>query len=251
MANFKDAARTNYFKVDDLEGLKDSIEPFPLAIEMHPEFENYAYLKTLEENGGWPSYALIENEAGEEEEVEFSFEEHVMPFVAENEVLVEMSVGAEKLRYLNGRSAAYVRRGDEVLRESISISSIYGLAAKAFGIPESRMADCIYDNVPDYLMSLKHGRADVLKTLVDAGQDFSSDLDDIWKAAIMSASMETLDALVEMGFDPHPYAARFNEEGAQSAAKAWYDQIRVTEGLSLSGETAKSAIGRPSVRRGA
>lgn len=251
MANFRDAARTNYFKVEDFEGLKDSIDPFPLSIKTHPEFESYVCLETLEENGGWPSYALIENEDGDEEEIEFSFEEHVMPFVAENEVLVEMSVGAEKLRYLNGYSAAYVRRGEEVLSERISISSIYGLAAKAFGIPESRMADCIYDNVPDYLMSLKHGRADTLRKLLDEGQDFSRDLDDIWKSAMTSGSMEVLDALVDMGFDPHRNVALFNQEGVSAQAKAWYDSIRLKQGVGCAGDVPETALPRTSfLRRG-
>lgn len=123
MANYYAAARSNYVRISDREGLEASIGLFGGLETTDDEFGRFAIL--CEE--GWPGFSL-------EDEVEFDPVKHIMPYVCEGEVFVIMETGHEKLRYLVGFATAYCRADDEVLQWGINLSDIYSAAAREFGV---------------------------------------------------------------------------------------------------------------------
>lgn len=137
MANYYASARTNYVKVsksEQLEKLKETLSPFPIGVHSK-EIEDGQHLVCFtcddSDNGGWPSFAYDEDD----NELNFSWEELVMPHIDENEVLVVMEVGAEKLRYLVGAADAYIRRPTgEIQWTSVSINDIYEKAKLEFAV---------------------------------------------------------------------------------------------------------------------
>jgi hypothetical protein len=158
MANWYGAARTNYVRVEDLEGLKKALEPFSVTARAHPVRPEFVTIQSDDEYGGWPSSAYVqsEEEDGEEREIEFDFAVQVMPFIKEGEVLVAIESGAEKLRYISGSSQAYTRVGDEVKSTFINLNKIIEQASKEFNIPAASIADCSYQDLPSNLESQTH-----------------------------------------------------------------------------------------------
>lgn len=146
MSDWKGSARTNYFRVIDMAGLEKALEPFNIDIKIHPEEPDYVMLHpgNNSQDGGFEW--IIEDDEGMD--LEFSFEDDVMPFVAEGEVVVMQECGADKLRYLNGSAQAYIRNGENVDVVTIGLGGIYKLAAKQFGIDENEIASCSYDDLP-------------------------------------------------------------------------------------------------------
>ena len=138
MANYYGAARSNFVLVKDMAGLRKSLSVWPITIE---ESEGKAvFLSEAPDGDGWPSFAI----GADGEEIAFSFEEHIMPFIKEGEVLVVMEAGAEKLRYLIGWANAYVRSGTTVKKKTVSITDIYRLAARAFRVPVDSISEASY-----------------------------------------------------------------------------------------------------------
>lgn len=145
MANWYGTARTNYVKVQDFEGLKNSLQKFDITIEKHPLQEAYACLIPSTEDGDFPSYVWDEDT---DKEVSFSFEDDVMPYIEEDEVLVMQVAGAEKHRYISGYSAAFVRTGSDVESVHVNMNEIYDKAAQAFGIQQNCIAECTCQDLP-------------------------------------------------------------------------------------------------------
>jgi hypothetical protein len=122
MANYYGAARSNYVHIDNMPGLEKALAPFDIKIS--PELEDntlFCLYSTDPDRGGWPGTAYTDDH----EEIEFSIEESVMPYVREGECFVAMEAGAEKLRYITGYASAYVRRGDSIESTDISLDDIY------------------------------------------------------------------------------------------------------------------------------
>ena len=141
MADWYGAARTNSVKIKDMEGLKKSLEPFP-TIEIYPRANDkdlVAFMVSRDyDYGGWPGFGSIENEDGSENEIEFSFSELVVPFMAEGEVLIAQEIGHEKLRYVTGYAEAYSWDGRHC---AININDIMDKAAKEFGVDRATISD--------------------------------------------------------------------------------------------------------------
>ena len=87
---------------------------------------------------------VTEAELDSRGEAEFSWEQHIMPFIAENAVLVVVVAGAEKLRYISGSARAFIRRGDEVSTTAIGLSDIYDKAAQEFGVEQKSISEATY-----------------------------------------------------------------------------------------------------------
>lgn len=145
-------ARTNFVKVEDIEGLQESLAIFPdIIIDSHQDEPDYYMLYVDNYDGAWPSHGEIEHktEGGvfDIEEVDFCFEEHVMPFIAEGEVLITQEISYEGLRYIDGSSSAYIRHGNDVKEVHIVLNNIYEQAAQAFGVDQDAIAPCMYDSL--------------------------------------------------------------------------------------------------------
>lgn len=72
------------------------------------------------------------------EQPEEDFFSYIAPHLADGEILVGMTIGSEKSRYLTGYAVAIDRTGKEV---SINLDNIYALARDAFG---REPAPCTY-----------------------------------------------------------------------------------------------------------
>ncbi len=131
MADWNGASRSNYVKIQDLEGLEKSLEGSGVDLRGCVERDAYCLLATGTGDGSWPSYLEAVDDG---EEVEFTFESHVMPFVAEGEVLVAMTAGYEKLRYVSGYASAFIRRQGKIERTDLDLCDVYSKAEQAFGV---------------------------------------------------------------------------------------------------------------------
>ena len=126
MANWYGAARSNYVRVKDKDGLIEALDPFPIRLAHNPDGLTCFLPET--EDGDFPGFAYTEDD----EEIEFDPQNHIVPFLEDNEVLILMTSGAEKLRYITGHATAYHPDGEQVLH--INISDIYGLVKQTWGV---------------------------------------------------------------------------------------------------------------------
>ncbi len=151
MSSWIGSARTNYFAVKDRAGLEKALAPFEIAIEAHPEDLAFVSLRTDDEWGGMPSIAYIESEEDEDgmvedQEVFFDPVEHICPFMREDQLLVIVESGAERLRYITGVANAYSADGRHV---GISIDDIYEKAVKELGADPKCFARATYQDLPE------------------------------------------------------------------------------------------------------
>lgn len=130
MANYYSTARTNYIKLTDAEALKESLKPFGCTVVSSNTNTDMHCILGDNDSG---FNVTIDDE--DDQSTEFDFETHVMPFVREEEVLVIIEIGNEKLRYLTGEATALIRRGEVVERVDIGLNQIYDMAAKKFNKP--------------------------------------------------------------------------------------------------------------------
>ncbi len=169
MANWYGSARTNYVRLAPgvtLESLKNHIDLIGANMEVVEQDGRVAFMPDRSSDDGdfesWLRPDIPDAETDPEgvaklsaalkvdvaelemDEFEFDWENHIMPFVQEGDVLVVQVVGAEKLRYLSGYAEAFIRRGENVDRVSLSLHGIYALAAKTFGISEESITEASY-----------------------------------------------------------------------------------------------------------
>lgn len=128
MANCYGTTRTNYFTPIDLASFEAQMKLYGIGT-WNDKDGMIAIAPSQCSDGFWPS--SFQDEAGTEQE--FSFQKCIMPLVKEGEVVIVMSVGNEKLRYVVGEASAYHRIGDGVEEVNISLGGIYALAKEAFG----------------------------------------------------------------------------------------------------------------------
>lgn len=107
---------SNRFKVADVDGLTASLGQFNIPL-IRSVFGDYYMLDFDWENTN------LTNDKDEE----LSFEEHVMPYIKEGEVLIV---------YNTHQADAYIREGTEVSWANVSLYlEIRSKAAEEFGVP--------------------------------------------------------------------------------------------------------------------
>ena len=127
MANYEGAERTNYVRIRE-EKLHDVAEYVGMFnIEMHEEDGTYCFLPSAWNDDGCFSQGG-EDEDGNELELDW---ESVARAMEDGQVLIIMSAGHEKLRYISGWAAAWDWRGNYT---SLSLNGIYERAAEKFGV---------------------------------------------------------------------------------------------------------------------
>ena len=113
MANYYASARTNYFKVKDLDKFKEEMNKH--EVEVVSQEDKVAVLSCNGEGAGFPSY-------DHETDEDLDFARIVSTHLEEEEVAIFMEVGAEKLRYLVGIAEAINSKGEVRI---ISLDNIY------------------------------------------------------------------------------------------------------------------------------
>jgi hypothetical protein len=115
MANYYASARSNYFRVKDIEAFKADC-PVPVEVQ-NKDGKDYCVI-LFEEEG-----ILTWDYNGEEIGWAALFAKHL----EEDSVAIFMEAGAEKLCYINGYAIAYNSKGEELC---ISLNDIYDLVKK-------------------------------------------------------------------------------------------------------------------------
>ena len=136
MANYCGFARSNYFRVKDLEAFRKAMEHCCVEI-VHPEkrvknkdgtcrFEKNMKLAGLLSNGedGW-SGGYCDEATGDA--VEIDIPDIVAEHLKDGEVAIFQEIGHEKLRYLTGVAVAVNNRKERVF---VDIDEIYEKAEK-------------------------------------------------------------------------------------------------------------------------
>jgi hypothetical protein len=124
MATYTSSARTNYFRVKDVDAFNKWIKQFSGLETIVQERQGTVGILF---DDGVPTYrwGTIEGDEIDFNEVEIDFMEELALHLADEEVAVLQEVGAENLRFVNGYAIAVNNKGE---RRDISLENIYDLA---------------------------------------------------------------------------------------------------------------------------
>ena len=129
MANYYASARSNYFKVKDLDAFAKAMFPFDVEISEG----KHGVCLLCRGDGGWSWYDPDIEE--DQDPVDL-----IAPHLQDNEICILMETGAEKLRYLIGYAIAFNNRKEGV---DVNLKNIYEQARKKFG-PAASITDVEY-----------------------------------------------------------------------------------------------------------
>lgn len=121
-------SRTNWFDVKDEAAFRAALKPFENIVEIATRSGDDKLMLSAEDNdeGTFPSAYFDENNKCQE----VVFHDLVAEHLADGEVAVFISAGADKLRYVSGSAIAI----DNTLKTvDIYLSQIYDKAKEAFG----------------------------------------------------------------------------------------------------------------------
>ena len=124
MANWYGTSRSNYFKVENEEAFREWAERRDLEVLENPSGLFGVAPSSMSEDGSWPSYDC-------DEDCEIDFQAELIEHLAEGQVAIIMTIGAEKLRYLTGYSVALAWDGRRI---SVDIADIYDKVEVEFGL---------------------------------------------------------------------------------------------------------------------
>lgn len=136
MANYVAHARTNYFKVKDLEAFKAGLHPI---IGIWEDNAEGLCLYTNDDCGAWPTDIPIDDEW--EDYQEYDLFQYVASHLQDQEVAIFMEIGYEKLRYLTGSAIAVNAKGET---KAIHLSDIYEQALELKPKPYSKKNPITY-----------------------------------------------------------------------------------------------------------
>jgi len=125
MANWYGTARSNKFRVVDVDAFTEELENVNIDIDIEGDTVT---LFGEDDSGGWPSMAYDE-EAGDDYEVDLPA--IIQRHLQEDSCAVLMEVGAEKLRYVTGWSCAISK--NEIVY--VNLDEIYQHAEEMMGAP--------------------------------------------------------------------------------------------------------------------
>lgn len=132
MANWHGTSRSNYFRVKDEEAFLEFVKI--TGVGLFTDDQN-RYAVTATDDGFWPAIIIKQYEDGTEEYVNFDFEAELASHLADGEVAILVTAGAENLRYVTGYAVAVKNDGSRI---SVDINDIYNMVLKTWGIDPSR-----------------------------------------------------------------------------------------------------------------
>ena len=124
MANWYGTSRSNYFKVKNEGAFREWAESRDLEVLENFIGQRGIAPSSMSEDGSWPSYDY-------EMDAEIDFRAELIEHLAEGQVAILMTIGAEKLYYLTGYAVALAWDGR---RMSVDIADIYYKAELEFGV---------------------------------------------------------------------------------------------------------------------
>lgn len=126
--NYQGYARTNYFRVKDAQVFQawaqnlpgvDLVTQADKADEVITPDTRFALLAA--EDSSWPSSRITDKDIEEDVDVI----NDIIPFIADNEVVIFLETGREGMRYLSGAATAVNSKGEIC---QVVLNSIYDLA---------------------------------------------------------------------------------------------------------------------------
>lgn len=122
MANYYATARTNYFRVKDIEAFKEEMSTIPMEVITRKVGEETLVGVISLDDAGMP-YSVYDVDTDTDYEIEWQdiFKKHLQ----DDEVAVIVEVGNESARYVRGYAEAFNNKGDCV---SLSLDNIYTMA---------------------------------------------------------------------------------------------------------------------------
>ncbi len=143
MADFYATSRSNFVLVKDVTAAIDSLKHYNIPIHRHPANKNAIMLAGGDYNGMFnPSYV---DESGDE--IHLDLAEWASSHLQQGQVLVLVSAGAEKLRYISAWAKAYTWKGEVVTVDLLT--SLFSKLQSDLGIAPSEVADpsytCLYE----------------------------------------------------------------------------------------------------------
>jgi len=124
MANWYGTSRSNYFNVEDEGAFREWAERRNLEVLEDRRGLLGVAPSSMSEDGSWPSY-------DDDDDCEIDFQAELIEHLAEGQVAILMTIGAEKLWYLTGFSVALAWDGR---RMSVDIADIYDKVELEFGV---------------------------------------------------------------------------------------------------------------------
>ena len=129
MANWYGTARSNYFKVKDAEAFKSFADSVNLRWHASPDG---SFMIHANDEGSWPNDYYDETR---EDYVELDLVCEISQHLQEDQIVVLIEAGAEKLRYITGYAVAFNKQAETV---HLSLDDIYEAALNKFGIAPTR-----------------------------------------------------------------------------------------------------------------
>ena len=141
MADFYATSRSNYVLVKDVQAAIDSLKHYDIPIHRHPKNKNAIMLAGCEADGTFNSSYV--DESGDD--IYLDLAEWAAAHLADNQVLVLVSAGAEKLRYISAWAEAYTWKGEVVTVDLLD--TLFSRLQKELGIDPSEVADPSYTHL--------------------------------------------------------------------------------------------------------
>ena len=142
MADFLATSRSNFVLVKDAQAAIEALKPYDIPIHRHPTNKNAIMLAGCDGDGTFSSTryeGLVETY--------LDLAEWASTHLVEGQVLVLVSAGAEKLRYISAWAEAYTWKGEVVTVDLLT--SLFSRLQKELGIAPSEVADpsytCLYE----------------------------------------------------------------------------------------------------------
>lgn len=129
MANWYGTSRSNYVRVKDVEQAVAALEPFSNEVHRHPTETDAIMISGNDDDGSFNNVATDEDGA----DFELDWGAWARDHLKQGQILVLISVGAEKLRYVSGWAEAYNDKGDYVCVNLLR--ALDEEIAKAFSAP--------------------------------------------------------------------------------------------------------------------
>ena len=143
MANWNGIARTNYVKIKDIDALMKFVDGLPIEVHPHPAAENFVCFAPADNDTGDFDHYYSDDDDGNDEYWDWT---HIAEHSVEGQVLIVMTVGHEKSRYLTGYASAITWDGRVT---DVSIDDIYEKAVREFGVERETIAQCTYQKLPE------------------------------------------------------------------------------------------------------
>ena len=144
MADFFATSRSNYVLVKDVTAAIEALKDFDIPIHRHPKNANAIMLAGCDADGTFSSSYVDENTG---EDIYLDLAEWASTHLVEGQVLVLVSAGAEKLRYVSAWAEAYTWDGEVITVDLLT--SLFSRLQSDLGIAPSEVADpsytCLYE----------------------------------------------------------------------------------------------------------